>query len=178
MSEGDLGVSEAACLRRADEVWVPTAWHVERFAAAGVRPLHGIHVIGEAVETAFFEPVGRRREQVGAPFVFVSVFKLEWRKGWDLLLDAYWREFGPRDPVRLRLKTYLPSWEERAETGFLYRRSDDAALRIWEHARSKYNRSLGELAPVEIVQDDSSRHALRQLYVSGVWRSNSHALSA
>ena len=155
-------------MQKAEEIWVPAAWHVERFAAAGVAPRHGMHVVGEAVETDFFEPAGRRPERRGEPFVFVSIFKLEWRKGWDVLLDAYWREFGPDDNVRLRLKTYLPSWEGRQETRFLYGRNDDAALRIWEYARSKYNRSLAELARVEIVHDDSSRHALRQLYVSGV----------
>ena len=31
--------------------------------------------------------------------VFLSVFKWEKRKGWDVLLDAYFREFGPSDDV-------------------------------------------------------------------------------
>jgi len=43
-------------------------------------------------------------------FEFLSVFKWERRKGWDILLRAYFRAFGPRDDVRLRLRTYVPSF--------------------------------------------------------------------
>jgi len=46
-----------------------------------------------------------------AEFVFFSVFKWERRKGWDILLDAYWAAFGPSDPVVLRLRTWKPHWE-------------------------------------------------------------------
>lgn len=46
-----------------------------------------------------------------AEFVFLSVFKWERRKGWDVLLDAYWAAFGPSDPVVLRLRTWKPHWE-------------------------------------------------------------------
>ena len=46
-----------------------------------------------------------------AEFEFLSVFKWERRKGWDVLLDAYWAAFGPSDPVVLRLRTWKPHWE-------------------------------------------------------------------
>ena len=38
-----------------DEVWVPTHFHAEAFAAAGV-PRERLFVIGEPVDTAFFRP--------------------------------------------------------------------------------------------------------------------------
>ena len=44
-------------------------------------------------------------------YAFLSVFKWEWRKGWDLLLKAYWDEFSKGDLVVLRLRTFKPHWE-------------------------------------------------------------------
>jgi hypothetical protein len=37
--------------------------------------------------------------------VFLSVFKWEARKGWDVLLDAYLTEFTAGDPVELHIMT-------------------------------------------------------------------------
>ena len=134
MSERDVTQREQWCLRGADEVWVPTAWHLERFASAGV-PRHTLRVIRsrstqssslpsppiavrpppERAYSGRLKKLTRTFDGNAAPFVFVSVFKWEWRKGWDLLLDAYWSEFGGSggndEKVLLKLKTYLPSWE-------------------------------------------------------------------
>ena len=42
----------------------------------------------------------------------LSVFKWEKRKGWDVLLRAYWRAFARRSHrVLLRLRAWKPSWE-------------------------------------------------------------------
>ena len=91
MSEGDLPEEQASCLKdgHADEVWVPTAWHVNRFIKAGV-PAAKLRVIAEPVDTDFFSPPaeGRKTRADGEPFVFLSSFKWERRKGWDLLLQV------------------------------------------------------------------------------------------
>ena len=42
----------------------------------------------------------------------MSVFKWERRKGWDVLLDAYWSAFTPADAVVLVLRTYVPSFSQ------------------------------------------------------------------
>ena len=115
MSEGDVSPHAASCLNSADEVWVPTRWHVQVFAKAGVER-SALRVIPEPVDTALFSPVAATPRTGARPFAFLSSFKWEQRKGWDLLLSAYWTEFGAaaqgaRWPVVLRLKTYLPSWE-------------------------------------------------------------------
>ena len=47
--------------------------------------------------------------------MFLSVFKWEWRKGWDLLLRGYWDEFSAADDVVLRLRTFKPHWESGHE---------------------------------------------------------------
>lgn len=38
------------------------------------------------------------------PFTFLSIFKWEERKGWDTLLESYWKAFSPTDHVLLRLR--------------------------------------------------------------------------
>lgn len=78
------------------QVWVPTWWHVERFVAAGV-PRPQLRVVPEPVELETFAPHVASASAAAAgksqPFVFLSNFKWEQRKGWDLLLRAYWAEF-------------------------------------------------------------------------------------
>ena len=93
MSEGDPTAEAVRCLRGADEVWVPTAWHVEAYAAAGVERRR-LLAVPEPVDVDFFAPDSDAKR--GAPFVFFSNFKWEARKGWDLLLEAYWSAFSSR----------------------------------------------------------------------------------
>ena len=74
---------------------MPTRWHVERFVAAGV-PRPQLVVVPEPVELETFAPHAAAASAAAVPsrpFVFLSNFKWEQRKGWDLLLRAYWAEF-------------------------------------------------------------------------------------
>lgn len=210
MSEGLLPQDQVKCLKaRADEVWVPTQFHVAAFVKSGV-PRHMIHVIPESVDATFFDPsklkhiacdgvgqclvafrtdtrahqdfwsaYGRRslilRRWTDTPtafmpttksnassltrsgFRFLSVFKWESRKGWDILLNAYWQTFDKnRDRgVVLCLRTWKPHWE----TG-----PADVSdwLRIF--ANDRFGSTLEDLAPVELIQDELSREELRRLY--------------
>lgn len=83
-----------------DEIWVPTDFHQATFAAAGVTSSK-LHVVGEPVDTAFFDPAAHAPMRLSSdvksaaavstvqrPFRFLSVFKWERRKGWDALLQA------------------------------------------------------------------------------------------
>lgn len=91
-------------LNEMDEVWVPTAFNVETFRAAGVRvPLHvvpgGVHP--DAFANATPLPIDGLRSTV-----FLSVFEWSFRKGWDVLLRAWAKAFSSRDDVTLLLRTY------------------------------------------------------------------------
>jgi glycosyltransferase involved in cell wall biosynthesis len=44
----------------------------------------------------------------GQKFEFLSIFKWEYRKGWDVMLGAYWAAFKPTDDVVLRVRSYVP----------------------------------------------------------------------
>ncbi|KAL6838981.1 hypothetical protein ACP4OV_031208 [Aristida adscensionis] len=105
-----------------DAVWVPTDFHVSTFVKSGVDQTKVVKVV-QAVDVAFFDPEkhsalplpvgvsvmvseGSRLDPVsskGKEFVFLSVFKWEQRKGWDVLLRAFLQEFSGADDVVLYL---------------------------------------------------------------------------
>lgn len=88
-----------------DAVWVPTQFQAAVFESGGV-DRDRLRVVGEAVDTAFFDarlaaqplPIAGSRP---GDVRLCSVFKWEWRKGWDVLLSAFFTEFGARDEVAL-----------------------------------------------------------------------------
>lgn len=89
-------------------------------------------------------------------YAFVSVFKWEWRKGWDVLLNAYWSEFTASDAVVLRLRTFKPHWE-----------GGHPNIIDWlKDAATQRGMTLEKLAPVEIIQRELSREELRWLYAA------------
>lgn len=89
-----------------DEVWVPSKFSQEIFLNGGVtKP---VLILGEGVDTDFFDPkiAGRSFDHLkptSETFVFLSVFKFEERKGYDVLLDSYFTTFTQNDDVLLLL---------------------------------------------------------------------------
>ncbi len=78
---------------------------------------------------------------VSSRFEFLSIFKWEYRKGWDLLLEAYWNTFDKDDSVVLRLRTYMPPWEHEKDINITHHAEAFARQTMGVH-------SLDELAPV------------------------------
>eukprot|EP00873_Tetraselmis_striata_P023049 jgi/Tetstr1/443313/TSEL_031328.t1 len=103
---------------RMDEVWVPSAFNQDTFAAAGVER-HRLRVVPQGVDTRVFDPArhapmalpvgervwGRPSDDRGSAFVFLSVFKWEERKAWSVLLRAFLEEFRGSEAVALQLLT-------------------------------------------------------------------------
>nr|XP_043634114.1 uncharacterized protein LOC122605270 [Erigeron canadensis] len=104
-----------------DMVWVPSDFHVATFVKSGVDPFKVVKVV-QAIDTELFDPVryspldvsslgnlvlglGSSGSDLRNPFVFLSVFKWEYRKGWDVLLRSYLKEFDSLDGVSLYLLT-------------------------------------------------------------------------
>ncbi|NKX54699.1 glycosyltransferase family 4 protein [Arthrobacter mobilis] len=85
-----------------DEVWVPSQFNARTFTAAGVPP-EKLHVVPEAVEPAWLDTHARPYRGDG-PFKFLSVFRWQYRKGWDVLLQAYLAEFSGNDDVELAIR--------------------------------------------------------------------------
>ncbi|CAA7059927.1 unnamed protein product [Microthlaspi erraticum] len=103
---------------RMDHVWVPTEFHVSSFVQSGIDSSKVVKIV-QPVDVAFFDPEKYEPLDLIAiadlvlgsgvknsfGFVFLSVFKWEQRKGWDVLLKAYLREFSGKDNVALFLLT-------------------------------------------------------------------------
>ncbi|KAL5735209.1 hypothetical protein ACOSP7_033070 [Xanthoceras sorbifolium] len=104
-----------------DFVWVPTEFHVSTFVQSGVDPAKVVKIV-QPIDVKFFdslkyEPLdistigksvlGAKNPNLSSSkeFVFLSVFKWEYRKGWDVLLKAYLKEFSEADGVALYLLT-------------------------------------------------------------------------
>ena len=90
-----------------DEVWVPSEFNRRTFANSGV-DAGKIFVTPSGLDTELYRP--GQQEPWPIPekrgFSFLSVFDWTYRKGWDILLNAYLRAFKPGDDVSLVIRTY------------------------------------------------------------------------
>ncbi|HVY72271.1 MAG TPA: carbamoyltransferase C-terminal domain-containing protein, partial [Verrucomicrobiae bacterium] len=115
-----------------DEIWVPSQFNLESFAAAGV-PREKLVVMPAAVDETVFDPA--RQTPLALPnrakFNFLAIFEWTSRKGWDALLAAYLREFSASDDVCLYLRTYLINQPD-----------GDPAAAIWKQVR-EFGATLG-----------------------------------
>ncbi|KAK9691556.1 hypothetical protein RND81_09G204200 [Saponaria officinalis] len=117
-----VNVEHVRRCNRMDFVWVPTEFHVSSFIQSGVESSKIVKVV-QPVDVDFFDAreyqsldlAHVRRLVLGKgvksslssddEFVFLSIFKWEYRKGWDVLLKAYLTEFCRTDSVTLYLLT-------------------------------------------------------------------------
>ncbi|GAA3408541.1 glycosyltransferase [Paenibacillus hodogayensis] len=90
-------------LNKFDEVWVQSSFNLRSFRASGVNvPLR---LIPNFFDMSLYEPRGPALKlPVSEPFIFLSVFDLKERKGYDVLLEAYLNEFSAADHVALVVK--------------------------------------------------------------------------
>jgi glycosyltransferase involved in cell wall biosynthesis len=90
-----------------DEVWVPSLFNYQIFIQCGVDPAR-IRVIPLGTDPNRFHPQvpPMAIPQARKKFTFLAIFEFIFRKGCDLLLQAYFEEFSERDSVCLILKTF------------------------------------------------------------------------
>ncbi|KAK9791576.1 hypothetical protein WJX73_010077 [Symbiochloris irregularis] len=114
-----LSPEHARRLNGMHQTWVPTHFHKEVFAASGVQESKLV-VMPEPVDVDFFSPsrvkplrlplgrsmFGHPHPRSPKPFVFLSLFKWEARKAWDVLLASFLAEFTARDHVELYMLTH------------------------------------------------------------------------
>jgi len=148
----------AAC-NRMDEVWVPSQYNVETFVSSGVERSKLVVVPG-AVDSVFFDPARHSAYPLPRPagFNFLSIFEWSSRKGWDVLLAAYLREFSAADDVCLWLRTYLFSKPD-----------GDPAEAIWARIR-EFTATLGlgdkALPRIELIAEQVPNDLLPSLYLA------------
>lgn len=96
----------ARAMRALEEIWVPTEWQRRVFENNDIDPAR-IRVAGLGHDPEVFFPAARTRAP-GAVFRFLFVGKWETRKGVDVLLRAFTREFCSGEPVELVLAAHNP----------------------------------------------------------------------
>jgi glycosyltransferase involved in cell wall biosynthesis len=97
---GDLPPEWVVALERADGVIVPSEFDRKVFA----RHLPLVYVAGQSADATLFKPdPAARSSRSSAHFSFLYVGSYSFRKGVDLLLEAFLTEFSPREPVELRM---------------------------------------------------------------------------
>eukprot|EP00054_Salpingoeca_dolichothecata_P022049 m.143046 g.143046 ORF g.143046 m.143046 type:complete len:469 (+) comp24203_c0_seq1:316-1722(+) len=95
--------------RLLNEVWVPSKWQKEVCLKSGIEAKK-IFVVPEGIDATAFNPRTVHRDQRLLPgsegrYAFLSVGKLEDRKGFIPLLKAYFQEFTARESVSLHLRS-------------------------------------------------------------------------
>jgi glycosyltransferase involved in cell wall biosynthesis len=99
-----------------DEVWVPTTWVRDGFVAGGM-DADAVHVVPNGVDSERFHPSVAPLDlgPAGSGFRFLFVGGLLWRKGIDVLLEAYVRAFTRTDDVTLVVKDFSPTGPYRPQ---------------------------------------------------------------
>jgi glycosyltransferase involved in cell wall biosynthesis len=150
----EFGAPPLAWVRAAreqlDRVWVPSAFVRDGYVAGGMPP--GIvDVVPNGVALERFAPGGEARAFAGPARACTFLFSggTIWRKGIDVLLDAWARAFGPGDDVRLVVKDIGADSSYRGQTA-------GAAIRALA--------ARDDVAPVLHVTDELAPHELPALY--------------
>jgi glycosyltransferase involved in cell wall biosynthesis len=115
-----------------NEVWVPGEFVHKVYRDSGVHP-DKLFILPEAVDVFLFDP--KKTGKIEMPpqgggwkvecnydlqnadrldpnrFRFLSDFKWESRKGWDILLESYFEAFQRSDPVSLYILTHKHIWD-------------------------------------------------------------------
>lgn len=153
-----------------DEIWVPTEFHRQVFADSGVKA-DKLHVVPEPVDVDFFNPKGvtplelplgklvfGRARSEAKTVAFLSIFKWELRKGWDVLLAAYLGQFTAADNVALYMKTS----PYHSDSNF------GDHMRKWaaEHLPASDGLDMDSLPTVYVIDENMAQDRLRQLYTS------------
>ncbi|QDU73736.1 D-inositol-3-phosphate glycosyltransferase [Bremerella volcania] len=93
-------------IQKFDQVWVPSQHSADAFRRSWIAP-EKIHIVPGCLDTEIFQPDGVKcslPSQMQGKFVFLSVFDWVPRKGGELLVQNYCREFAPGEGTGLLIK--------------------------------------------------------------------------
>lgn len=138
-----------------DEVWVPSRFNLETFSAAGVHP-QKLAVIPYGIDVSAYRPSLRRRTD--GPFTFLYVCDFSWRKGLDLLLEAFINEFEPGE-ARLVMRVHGRYVGQGVA-------SDEVERVLYETVQGRLERQEGLRPEVTVMTEPLSPPALKRLYES------------
>ena len=132
-----------------DELWVPSEYARSMYVSDGIDPTRVVS-IPNGVDLDAFQPSPDRHLSPTEGLRFLFVGGLIWRKGPDVLLEAWQRAFPGREDVTLVIKDF-------GSTG-VYRNAERGPIR--EYAAS------GRVPRIELVEDELETKELAALYRS------------
>jgi len=140
-------------LNRFDEIWVPTKFNQESFTRSGVtKP---IYIVPSIIDYDLYRPRG---PAYPLPFrdryTFLSVFDWQPRKGPLILLEAYLKEFSPKENVCLLIKTYTLSTNR------------DPLAEIDKFMRQYGSSDVSSMNPVYVINATLTETEIIQVYRS------------
>lgn len=145
----------AGRLNRLTEVWVPSRFNLESFAAGGVRP-EKLRLVRQGIDTARFHPDAPPHPLIAQRgFTFLSAFTWQDRKGWDLLLRAYLTEFTADDDVSLVI------WAQP-----FYRRPGQMAAEVETLMQQELKLTAGRTPPIQLVTAPCPDSAMPGIYTA------------
>lgn len=145
-------------LRSVDEVWVPSTFGRNALLSDGF-PAQKVHVVPNGVNPQIFCPSGDPSALLPAgQFNFLYVGGLIWRKGVDLLVEAFCTEFSPDEPATLLLKAF--------GAGNVYGTGFEKMLRarLQQHPQAKVRIDHRELTDMQLAALYRSAGAVVQPY--------------
>src|SRR5688500_18246801 len=101
-----LQPERVAALNKMDRVWAPSKFNQETFVRSGVDPARTAVVAGAMEAAPFAAPFQAWPVPGNDEFKFLTVFDWTLHKGWDVLVEAFAREFGADPRVGLVLKVW------------------------------------------------------------------------
>ncbi len=130
-----------------DGIWVPSRHNLQYIQKSGVTVPVTLVRQGIKIKNKELHPAK-------GEFTFLSIFQWSPRKGYDLLLRAFFEEFTKEDHVRLILKTSKMGWGTNLQP-----------LVLDEMEKIKSSFGIGnQTAPVHIITDLLSQSQMDELY--------------
>ncbi len=137
-----------------DAIWVPSEFNRGTFIDSGVSR-EKLDVVPYAVDTSYFAPIDGTFDVPGLrDFTFLYVSFFDWRKGFDLMLEAYLSEFTKRDNVSLVIRTSFIGRNE----------SESVRERLYSMIGDRVNLSREDLPHLALITDPLCQDDLRRLY--------------
>ena len=139
-----------------DFLWVPSEFHVDAFARSGV-DASKLRVLPEAIDAELYRQSAHPLwpgDDFG--FTFLSTFVWQPRKAWDILLEAYSREFASDENVSLILKVFPDRRQSPA----------DIEAEAWGFIQNRLGLSREEAPALRFLHDSIPVNDMPRLYHS------------
>lgn len=138
-----------------DEIWVPTNFAKDMFKRNGVHPPVLVMPLGVDVDRYTTDRKTFNFNQELNNFVFLSVFKWGYRKGYDILLKAFMEEFSSEDNVSLLLVSRAEAFNDK-----------DQISKDFIGIRQSINKSDDQLPHITLFDKEISERDMPKIYGS------------